>query len=116
MARYGNRKSKGSKDSEERSSGRSGRRSSKRNNKKGNDNILNLGSITKVKSKEDDDDYQELTDDLVDSEAGYNFKVYLGDKDEVTLKKGDNVYIKFKEYDKSPDYVVGKVFLMLDDD
>lgn len=118
MARYGNRKSSSSKDSSGERSGRGSRRSGGSRGGRNDDKqaeFVTLGDMAGVRSREDDDDYQDLTADLMDAEATYSMKVFVGKDETITLKNGDRVMVKFKEYQKAKEWVVGKVFLILED-
>lgn len=122
MGRYGGRSAradKGSSNGSGRSRGSSRGRSNSRSSRNNNNNseFVSLGDLAGPKSKADDKDFQEITDELMDMENSYSAKVYLGpETEQITIKKGDRIMVKFKEYESSPDYVVGKVFLVIDED
>ena len=112
MSRYGNRRSnnKGGDDSSSRSSKRSG--GSKYNN---NVEFVGLGDLSLPKSQSGDQDVQDIAADLKDMEVKFNLKVFVGRNEEITLRNGDVVMIKFKDYENAKEWVDGKAFLITND-
>lgn len=83
----------------------------------GQQDWLNLGSITAVKKLlESNDDYADICDALKGSEFSFSLKIFTGDDDKtIVLRNGDYVTLKFKNGPKDPDFVLGKASLSLKD-
>jgi hypothetical protein len=77
-------------------------------------NWIRLGSILIPKSKANDEEYLDFSEDLMDVGFNANVKVFLPkDMDEVTLKRDDLLSIKFiRPRENDPDYVIGFLSLM----